>query len=131
MQGMQQGIGLDVVPGLTLRQDRVFGDRPNAGVDENFEPTLDLFYKVTPALNAAMTINTDFSAVAVDSRQVNLTRFSLFFPEQRDFFYVIQIYSSLEKLVHTASMVLVERATRFCKGQVNKMPGLFFHVVLV
>lgn len=86
MSGMQQGIGLDVVPGLTLRRERVFGGGPNSGVDENFEPTLDLFYKVTPALNAALTINTDFSAVAVDSRQVNLTRFSLFFPEQRDFF---------------------------------------------
>lgn len=86
MSGMQQGIGLDVVPGLTLRRERVFGGGPNSGVDENFEPTLDLFYKVTPALNAALTINTDFSATAVDSRQVNLTRFSLFFPEQRDFF---------------------------------------------
>lgn len=86
MTGMQQGIGLDVVPGATLRRDRVFGSGPNAGVDENFEPTLDLFYKVTPALNAALTINTDFSATAVDNRQVNLTRFSLFFPEQRDFF---------------------------------------------
>jgi hypothetical protein len=86
LRGMQQGVGLDVVPGLTLRRERVYGGGANSGVDENFEPTLDLFYKVTPALNAAVTINTDFSAVAVDSRQVNLTRFSLFFPEQRDFF---------------------------------------------
>jgi hypothetical protein len=86
MTGMQQGIGLDIVPGVTLRRERIFGSGPFAGVDENFEPTLDLFYKVTPALNAALTINTDFSAAAVDSRQVNLTRFSLFFPEQRDFF---------------------------------------------
>ena len=86
MTGMQQGIGLDIVPGVTLRREKIFGSGPFAGVDENFEPTLDLFYKVTPALNAALTINTDFSAAAVDSRQVNLTRFSLFFPEQRDFF---------------------------------------------
>ena len=33
-----------------------------------------------------MTLNTDFSATEVDDRQVNLTRFSLFFPEKRDFF---------------------------------------------
>ena len=45
-----------------------------------------MFYKVTPALNAALTINTDFSATEVDNRQVNLTRFNLFFPERRDFF---------------------------------------------
>ena len=31
-------------------------------------------------------MNTDFAQVEVDQRQVNLTRFSLFFPERRDFF---------------------------------------------
>jgi len=86
MNGMRQGMGLDVVPGVTLSRERLFGSGPTAGVDENFEPTLDLFYKVTPSLNAALTINTDFSAAEVDDRQVNLTRFSLFFPEKRDFF---------------------------------------------
>jgi len=86
MTGMQQGVGLDVVAGLTLLRERLFGSGPTAGVDENFEPSLDLFYKVTPSLNAALTINTDFSAAEVDNRQVNLTRFSLFFPEKRDFF---------------------------------------------
>lgn len=47
---------------------------------------MDAFYRLTPTLNAALTINTDFSATEVDNRQVNLTRFSLFFPEKRDFF---------------------------------------------
>ncbi len=49
-------------------------------------PSLDLFYKVTPAINAALTINTDFSATEVDDRQIDLSRFSLFFPEKRAFF---------------------------------------------
>lgn len=82
ISGIQQGKGLDIVPGLTLRRDKIYDPIPGAGVDENFEPTLDLFYKVTPSLNAALTVNTDFSAAEVDNRQVNLTRFSLFFPEQ-------------------------------------------------
>ncbi len=86
LQGMRQGIGLDLVPGLTLRREKVYTPGPNRGIEDYVEPTLDLFYKVTPALNASLTFNTDFSAVSVDSRQVNLTRFSLFFPEQRDFF---------------------------------------------
>ena len=86
MTGMYQGVGLDVVPGLTLRREQLFGSGPLADVDESFEPSLDLFYKITPSLNAALTINTDFSAAEVDNRQVNLTRFSLFFPEKRDFF---------------------------------------------
>jgi hypothetical protein len=54
--------------------------------DNEFEPSLDLFYKITPQMNAALTFNTDFSATEVDDRQVNLTRFGLFFPEKRDFF---------------------------------------------
>ena len=33
-----------------------------------------------------MTVNTDFAQVEVDEQQVNLTRFSLVFPEKRDFF---------------------------------------------
>src|SRR6185295_18843960 len=41
---------------------------------------------VTPQLRANVTINTDFAQTEVDDRQVNLTRFPLFFPEKRDFF---------------------------------------------
>lgn len=84
LEGLKQGKGLDIVPSMVLRQDRVIG--PAGFTEENFEPQLDVFYKVTPQLNAALTLNTDFSAAEVDSRQVNLTRFSLFFPERRDFF---------------------------------------------
>jgi hypothetical protein len=47
---------------------------------------LDLFYNPTPLLRTNFTINTDFAQTEVDQRQVNLTRYSLFFPEQRDFF---------------------------------------------
>ena len=51
-----------------------------------FDAGLDVFYKVTPQLTAALTVNTDFAETEVDERQVNLTRFPLFFPEKRDFF---------------------------------------------
>ena len=81
--GLDQGFGLDIVPSVTANNRRQFAsDLENS----EFEPSLDLFYKVTPALNASLTLNTDFSATEVDDRQVNLTRFGLFFPEQRDFF---------------------------------------------
>jgi hypothetical protein len=46
----------------------------------------DLKYNVTPNLTADLTVNTDFAQVEADEQQVNLTRFSLFFPEKRDFF---------------------------------------------
>ena len=83
MRDMSQGVGLDIVPSLAVVQQKnhLSGDSNN-----QINPSLDAFYRITPSLNAALTINTDFSAVNVDSRQVNLDRFNLFFPEQRNFF---------------------------------------------
>ena len=46
----------------------------------------DMKYGITPNLTADFTYNTDFAQVEIDEQQVNLTRFSLFFPEKRDFF---------------------------------------------
>jgi len=83
MEGMNQGVGLDIVPSFTAIRQRQYN--PTA-TDERLEPSLDAFYRLTPSLNAALTVNTDFSAADVDNRQVNLTRFNLFFPERRDFF---------------------------------------------
>ncbi|HLF10483.1 MAG TPA: carbohydrate binding family 9 domain-containing protein, partial [Gammaproteobacteria bacterium] len=82
-EGLEQGVGLDVVPSASLRNTRTFA---TSAADSSFEPSLDLVYKLTPALNGSLTFNTDFSATEVDDRQVNLTRFGLFFPEKRDFF---------------------------------------------
>ena len=43
-------------------------------------------YGLTQGLTADFTVNTDFAQVEDDNEQVNLTRFSLFFPEKREFF---------------------------------------------
>jgi hypothetical protein len=43
-------------------------------------------YGITQNLTADFTYNTDFAQVEADEQQVNLTRFSLFFPEKREFF---------------------------------------------
>jgi hypothetical protein len=80
---IEQGRGLDVVPSVSVHDRRAIGPVPG---ESEAEPSLDVFYKITPQLNASLTVNTDFSATEVDDRQVNLTRFSLFFPERRDFF---------------------------------------------
>ena len=83
IDNIEQGVGLDVVPGLrsSQAQNHVLDETTNTT-----EPSLDLFYKVTPAITAALTINTDFSGTGADERQINLTRFALFFPERRGFF---------------------------------------------
>ena len=46
----------------------------------------DVKYGVTQNLVADLSVNTDFAQVEADEQQVNLTRFSLFFPEKREFF---------------------------------------------
>jgi hypothetical protein len=83
LSGMDQGIGLDIVPTLagTYQWSSDAADK-----DFLLRPSLDIFYRVTPSLRLSATTNTDFSDAEVDERQTNLTRFSLFFPETRDFF---------------------------------------------
>jgi len=81
LTGIQQGIGLDVVPFFALHWADEGEDRDLAG-----KPGVDAFYRLTSGLGAALTINTDFADTEVDQRRINLTRFPLFFPEKRDFF---------------------------------------------
>ncbi|MFQ5563566.1 MAG: carbohydrate binding family 9 domain-containing protein [Parvularculaceae bacterium] len=54
--------------------------------DFDFNPSGNVFYKITPSLTGSLTFNTDFSDAPLDVRQVNTGRFDLFFPETRDFF---------------------------------------------
>ncbi len=46
----------------------------------------DINYLITPTMKLNLTANTDFAQVESDRMQVNLTRFSLFYPEKREFF---------------------------------------------
>tara|TARA_R100001591_G_C4353142_1_gene183635 strand:- start:3541 stop:5799 length:2259 start_codon:yes stop_codon:yes gene_type:complete len=54
--------------------------------DFTTEVGFDLKYNVTSNLTLDATVNTDFAQVEADDQQLNLSRFSLFFPEKRQFF---------------------------------------------
>ena len=54
--------------------------------DLNGAAGIDLKYGITENLVADFTVKTDFAQVEADEQQVNLTRFSLYFPEKREFF---------------------------------------------
>ena len=82
VQGFNQGLGIEVAPSVSA----VYTDDDENDGEFKVEPSLTSFYNVTPFLTAGVTLNTDFSGTEVDDRQVNLNRFSLFFPEKRDFF---------------------------------------------
>lgn len=83
LESLDRGIGLTLSPFLTATyaRDDATGDRDRLG-----DGGLDLFWRLTPKVKLSLSANTDFAETEVDSRQVNLTRFSLFFPEQRAFF---------------------------------------------
>jgi Domain of unknown function (DUF5916) len=77
LEGARQGRGLDVRPYVSGGRDTGNGE---------FTGGVDVFKNLTPNLNASVTVNTDFAETEADIRQVNLTRFPLFYPEKRTFF---------------------------------------------
>jgi len=83
MKGMNQGHGLSISPYGAIQTDRNFRDNHQV-----LKATggLDIRYSITPGITGMLTLNTDFAETEVDTRQVNLTRFSLFFPEKSSFF---------------------------------------------
>ena len=82
---VSQGHGLDIKPYGLVTSESSPG-RGSTATANDASAGLDLFYNPTPLIRANLTVNTDFAQTEVDQRQVNLTRFSLFFPERRDFF---------------------------------------------
>ncbi|HXV86166.1 MAG TPA: DUF5916 domain-containing protein [Gemmatimonadales bacterium] len=85
LKGLRGGRNLTVKPYVvghgsrgTLAADPSGSSRGDAGGDVKFG--------VTPGLTLDLTARTDFSQTEVDQEQLNLTRFSVFFPERRDFF---------------------------------------------
>ena len=77
---IDQGSGIDVRPygKITVSEDD--------GVDVAGTGGVDVFWKVTPGLTFVGTVNPDFAETEVDQRVINFTRFSIQFPEKRDFF---------------------------------------------
>lgn len=82
LSDITQGIGLDIIPYVTGGVSKKHEEDANPVFNGGF----DGFYQITPSLKAAITVNTDFAQTEVDEKQINLTRFNLYFPEKRDFF---------------------------------------------
>lgn len=75
---------------LELRPYFLGGLENDAITDFNTEGLTDIGLDTKVALTANLaldiTLNTDFAQVEADQEQVNLTRFSLYYPEKREFF---------------------------------------------
>ena len=83
LEGITPSRNLELLPYILPGVNRIEEEKKTDGV---FDIGLDLKYGITSNLTADVTFNTDFAQVEADQEQVNLTRFSLFFPEKRPFF---------------------------------------------
>ena len=93
LAGELTGLG-ELKPGINLRA-KPFGiatsaldfETPSARSDEQYDGGLDLLrWGISNSMTLDLTANTDFAQVEADDERINLTRFSLFFPEKREFF---------------------------------------------
>jgi hypothetical protein len=81
-----QRVSVDLKPYMTSSLSSDMNANPRVSNDGRAAVGFDAKYAVTRNLAADVTVNTDFAQVEADQQQVNLTRFSLFFPEKREFF---------------------------------------------
>ena len=82
---LQSGGRLKITPYVGAETSQGAADA-DEGTMNSADIGVDAKVLVGTGLNLDLTVNTDFSQVEADIQQVNLTRFSLFFPEKRDFF---------------------------------------------
>ncbi len=82
LPGFSPGIGLTPRASMLskITQDAT------SPVDYQWKPSLDVTQRITTDITAQLTLNTDFAETEVDSRQTNLTRFPVLYPEKRQFF---------------------------------------------
>ena len=86
LEGIEKGLNLQVKPYILT--DRVY-ERDEAGLlqaENGLDGGIDVKYGLTSNITLDVTFNTDFSQVEADDQQINLTRFSLYYPEKREFF---------------------------------------------
>lgn len=76
-----------ILAGLGHHHEQPEGDPLSHKVsDDQLTAGLDVQHAITDNMNMDLTLNTDFAQVEADDQVVNLSRFSLFFPEKRRFF---------------------------------------------
>ncbi len=86
LEGLSQGLGLEVKPYAMTKFTRSWPSGVSRKDSYDGDAGFDVSYSLTPGIRTSLSVNTDFAEAEVDERRVNLTRFSLVFPEQRSFF---------------------------------------------
>ncbi len=87
LEGLRRGRYMEVKPFAIAGRSEIGARGAADGETETLNDLgLDFKYSITSNLTLDATLNPDFAQVEADNVQINLTRFSLFFPEKREFF---------------------------------------------
>ncbi len=78
------GLNFSIIPYAIGSTSKNYSEKKS--VENKLNSGFDAKLSITPSLNLDVTINPDFAQVEVDRQVINLTRFSIFFPERRQFF---------------------------------------------
>lgn len=81
LRNIRQKERLEITPYITTGLEWE-SDKPKGSLKAGGE----INYDISPTLKLNFTLNTDFAQVESDRREVNLSRFSIFYPEKRQFF---------------------------------------------
>ncbi len=84
ISGVKQGMGITFRPFGKASASNDYA--PGSEAQQKLDGGFDVYKNFTPNLVGAFSYNTDFAETEVDERQINLTRFPLFYPEKRTFF---------------------------------------------
>jgi Domain of unknown function (DUF5916)/Carbohydrate family 9 binding domain-like len=84
IKDIKQGKGITFKPYMSVDMGRNYdeGEKREWKINGGF----DLYKNFTPNLVGVFTYQTDFAETEVDDRQINLSRFSVYYPEKRAFF---------------------------------------------
>ncbi|MBS1943599.1 MAG: carbohydrate binding family 9 domain-containing protein [Bacteroidetes bacterium] len=80
---LERGSGLSITPFLLAQRSTDF---PSGVSHDQGRVGVDINVALTNQLGAVLTYRPDFAETEIDARQINLTRFPLYFPEKRAFF---------------------------------------------
>jgi hypothetical protein len=86
LESLPGGLDMYVKPYVLGEAGRDYVEQPTGNVDLDGAVGLDAKLGLPSGLVVDLTINTDFAQVEADDEQIDLTRFSLFYPEKREFF---------------------------------------------
>lgn len=86
LEEIKKGLNIQVKPYVLMSRVSQSTENDQLSIENKIHGGADIKYGLASNLTLELTGNTDFSQVEADDQQINLTRFSLYFPEKRDFF---------------------------------------------